>query len=162
MTEQDAKAIMAESAAIDQGQVVAAHDAANPPPPGGGPVVAVPPELSAAAEWFMIPKAMAWAITAVLPELKSYYTDEVCMELATAIAPVAEKYGLNGPGDSPELTLLMATGMFCAPAYMVYSAKKAQAIAAAESARQGGAVAGTAGPATHKPTDEVRQGQHGS
>jgi hypothetical protein len=161
MTEQDALALMAEAGALDAGQVQAAADAANPPAPGGAQAVAVPPELAAAAEWFLIPKALAWALTAVFPETAPHYTDEKCMELAGAIAPVAEKYGLSGPGDSPELTLLMGTAFFCVPGYLAYQQRKKATAAEGEAARKGGALPGQADQATHKPTDEMTRGQHG-
>lgn len=164
MTEQEALSLINQAGAIDQGIAAAEAEATAPPgaPGGAGMAVqAVPPELAAAAEWFIIPKALAWAITTVFPETKPHYTDEACLELAGAIAPVAEKYGLNGPGDSPELTLLMATGMFCVPGYLAYKGRKDAIAAAAEAQRQGGAQSG--GQAmTHKPTDQMVQGQHGS
>jgi hypothetical protein len=156
MTPAEAAAMMAEAGAIDAGQAQAEDEALNPPAPGAELVTVE----SAAMEWFIIPKALAWAITTVFPETKPAYTDAACLELAGAIAPVAEKYGLNGPGDSPELTLLMATGMFCVPGYLAYKQRKDQLAAAAKAAREGGApLQGEA--STHKPTDQMVQGQHG-
>lgn len=161
MTEQEAMALVNQAGAIDQGLAAAEAEAMNPTDQGGGgPMVAVPDDLRKAAEWFLIPKALAWAITTVFPETKEAYTDAACMELAGAIAPVAEKYGLNGPGDSPELTLLMGTAMFCVPGYLAFKSRKDEAAARAEAAARGGAQPG--GQAmTHKPTDQVIEGQHG-
>lgn len=126
MTEQEAQALMREGAAIDAGQ--AAHDeaAATGMLDEKGQIVVPPDDSQAKAlEWFIVPKTLAWAITAVFPETAPHYTDEKCMELAHAIVPVAEKYGLNGIGESPELMLLVGTGMFCAPGYLAYKSRKA-------------------------------------
>lgn len=164
MTPEDAAALMAEAGAIDAGQAQAAQAAQDPQSAqaagGGGPVVAMQDDMRKAAEWFLIPKTLAWAITAVFPETAPAYTDEKCMELAQAIVPVAEKYGLSGIGDSPELTLLVGTGLFCLPGVMAYRARKAKADEEAEAARAGGAQPG-ASPSTHKPAAEMVRGQHG-
>lgn len=131
MSEQAMQALIREGEGIDAGQ--AAHDqaAAEGMIDDKGQII-VPPDDSAAraAEWFLVPKTLAWAITAVFPELAPHYSDAKCMELAHAIVPVADKYGLGGPGDSPELTLLIGTGMFCAPAYLAYKARKAAKVEA--------------------------------
>ncbi|ALS61858.1 hypothetical protein [Pandoraea norimbergensis] len=45
----------------------------------------------------------------LLPYLPSIYTPDVCKQLAAAIVPVAEKYGIDVSGvrGGPELTLIM-------------------------------------------------------
>jgi hypothetical protein len=139
MTEQEAQALIAEGAGIDAGQ--AAHDeaAATGMLDDKGQIIVPPDDTQArAAEWFIIPKTLAWAITAVFPETAPHYTDEKCMELAHAILPVAEKYGLNGIGESPELMLLLGTGMFCAPGYLAYKARKAAQLEQAAKAKRDG------------------------
>lgn len=86
-----------------------------------------PVDLTAekAAQWAIIPQTLAWAITAVFPETAPAYTPEKCMELANAIVPVADKYGWNGPGNSPELGLVLASAFFSMPAYMAYKTRQA-------------------------------------
>lgn len=128
MTEQEMQALVNEGASIDAAAGAHAEAAAAGNLDDKGNIIA-PPDLTMekAAAWFIFPKALAWAITTVFPETERYYTDAKCMELAHAIVPVAEKYGLDGPGDSPELTLLMGTGIFCVPAYLAYKQRKAQA-----------------------------------
>lgn len=129
MTEQEAQALVAEATAIDgaaaahaeaaaAGNLDAKGNALPPPDP-------VDETAAKAAEWFIVPKTLAWAITAVFPELAEHYTDAKCMELATAIVPVADKYGWSGVGDAPELTLLVGTAFFCMPAYQAHQARQA-------------------------------------
>lgn len=132
MNESEALALIREGEGIDAGQ--AAHDeaaAAGMLDEAGQIIVPPDPAEAKAAEWFLIPKALAWAISTAMPEVKDHYTDAACMELARAIVPVADKYGISGVGDVPELTLLMATGMFCAPGYLAFKARKAAAEAKA-------------------------------
>ena len=70
-----------------------------------GPAPANPD--AAAMEWMLIPETLTFIICGFFPEVEPAYTDEAKMKLARAIAPVAEKHGWNGPGDSPEITLAM-------------------------------------------------------
>jgi hypothetical protein len=126
MTEQEANALISEAAGIDAGAAAHAEAAASGNlDDRGNIVVQADPIEAKAMEWFIVPKTLAWAITAVFPETAKHYTDEKCMELSRAIVPVAEKYGLNGIGESPELMLLLGTGMFCAPGYLAYKQRKA-------------------------------------
>jgi hypothetical protein len=131
MTEQEANALIAEGAGIDAGAAAHADAAATGNLDAKGNIMPAPDpnaELQAKAQnWFMVPKALAWAITAVFPETEPYYTDDKCMELAQAIVPVAEKYGLNGFQESPELMLVMGTAFFCAPGYGAYKTRRAVA-----------------------------------
>lgn len=136
MTPQEAEALVREGSSIDAGEAAHAEAAASGMLDERGAII-IPDEAARAAEWFMVPKMLAWAITAVFPETAPHYTDAKCMELAAAIVPVADKYGLSGIGDSPELMLLMGTGMFCLPGYMAHKGRQA-ARAAEEQARQEG------------------------
>lgn len=125
-----------EASAIDQGEALHQEAAAEGRIDPRGQVIEANPD-AAAMEWFIVPKTMAWAITAVFPETAPHYTDEKCMELARAIVPVAEKYGINGIGESPELMLLFGVGMFGAPGYLAYKARKAKAEADEKAAKAG-------------------------
>ncbi|MBV6324369.1 hypothetical protein [Duganella violaceipulchra] len=137
MTPQEAEALVREGAAIDAGAAAHSEAAASGNLDERGQIVA-PDENARAMEWFMVPKVIAWAITAVFPETAPNYSDAKCMELAHAIVPVADKYGLSGVGDSPELMLLLATGMFCAPGYLAHKGRKEKAIAEEKARLEGG------------------------
>jgi hypothetical protein len=165
MTEQDALLLLNEAGAIDLGELANAEALANGTMGPGGVIMAADPQ-AAAKEWFIIPKTLAWAITAVFPELAPCYTDAKCMELAEAIVPVAEKYGVSGIGDSPELTLIMGTGIFCMPAVMAYRERQAARAAEAEAKRLGGAARAPQGQqdtqgGAYQATAQVTRGQHG-
>jgi hypothetical protein len=136
MTEQEALTLMNEGAAIDQGEAVHQEAAAEGRIDPRGQIVEADPD-AAAKEWFLIPKIIAWAVTTVYPETAPAYTDDKCMELARAIVPVASKYGINGIGDSPELTLLMGCGMFGAPAFLAHKARQAEKAEATKAAKAG-------------------------
>lgn len=138
MSPQEMEAMVREGDALDAG--VAAHQqaAAEGNLDGNGQIIAPPdPSILAeqrAAEWMIVPQTLAWAITAALPETAPAYTPEKCMELARAFVPVADKYGWNGPGESPELSLLLCSAMFCAPAYIAVKHRQAAAKAAKDEA----------------------------
>ncbi len=129
MTPQEMEALVREGDAIDAGAAAHAEAAAAGNLDDKGQILAPPdPAILAAekaAEWFLVPKTLAWAITTVFPELAPHYTDEKCMELATAIVPVADKYGWSGVGNSPELALAMGTAFFCMPAIQAHKARNA-------------------------------------
>lgn len=135
MTPAEAAALVREGEGIDLGEAEHAAAAEAGMLDTNGAII-TPDENARAAEWFMVPKMLAWAITAVFPETAPHYTDAKCMELAKAIVPVADKYGISGMGDSPELMLLMGTGMFCLPGYMAHKQRKAAALEAAAQAQQ--------------------------
>lgn len=137
MTPQEAEALVREGAAIDAGAAAHSEAAAAGNLDDRGQIVA-PDENARALEWFMVPKVIAWAVTAVFPETAPAYSDAKCMELAHAIVPVADKYGLSGVGDSPELMLLLATGMFCAPGYLAHKGRKEKAAAEERARLEGG------------------------
>lgn len=139
MTEAEALVMMREAEGIDNGE--AAHQAAAEEGRIDDHGHIVEPEAAhpdaAAMEWFLIPKAIAWAVTTIYPETAPAYTDDKCMELARAIVPVAEKYGLNGIGESPELMLLVGCAAFGAPGYIAHKARKAAKAEAARLAKAG-------------------------
>jgi hypothetical protein len=128
-SEKEAAALINEASRIDQGEAAHADAAANGQLDERGQIV-MPDETAAAAEWFLVPKTLGWIITTIFPETEGQFSDARCMELAKAIVPVAEKHGLNSIGDSPELVLLIGTGMFCMPGYLAYRARKEAAVAA--------------------------------
>ena len=129
LSEQEMQALVREGEGIDAGAAAHAEAAASGNLDANGNALPPPDpvDLTAAkaAEWFIVPKTLAWAITAIFPELAPHYSDAKCMELATAIVPVAEKYGWEGVGDAPELGLLVGTAFFCMPAYQVHKARQA-------------------------------------
>lgn len=125
------QALINEGAAIDAGAQAHADAAAAGQLDDKGNILApVDNTLERAMEWIIIPKMLAWAITAALPETAPAYTDAKCLELAKAFVPVADKYGWSGLNDSPELSLIMCGAMFSMPAFLAYKARKAQADAA--------------------------------
>ena len=130
MTEQEMEALVREADAIDKGAEDYAEAAASGNLDDKGKIIAPPDPVDEAAlkaaEWFIVPKTAAWAITAVFPELAEHYTDEKCMELARAIVPVADKYGWGGVGNSPELALAMGAAFFCLPAVQAHRHRQAE------------------------------------
>ncbi|RFP36151.1 hypothetical protein [Duganella sp. BJB476] len=138
MTEQEAQALINAGGGIDAGEAAHAEAAATGMLDGRGQIVAEDPNAKA-MEWFLVPKTVAWAITTIYPEVAEHYTDAKCLELAAAIVPVAEKYGLNGMGASPELMLVIGCIGFGAPAFIAHKArKKAEEEAAAKKEAEGG------------------------
>lgn len=136
MTEQEAQALLMQGASIDQTEQAAADLATTGTIDESGKLVpATAPNPDAAAmEWVVVPEIFAWAITCIFPEVQAAYTPEAKMDLARKIAPVAEKYGWNGPGNMPELTLAIGAIGFSMPAILAYRARKE---AAAEAEAQG-------------------------
>jgi hypothetical protein len=133
MTEQEMQALIKEGEGIDQGAVEHAEAAATGNLDDKGNIIApVDNTVERAMEWMIIPQTLAWAITAALPETAPAYTPEKCLELAKAFVPVADKYGWNGPGQSPELSLLMCGAMFTMPAFLAYKVRKDAAKEAAK------------------------------
>lgn len=133
MTEQEAQALMMQGAAIDQGEAAAAELAVT------GTVAPAQANPDAAAmEWLIVPEIIAWGITAVFPETLQHYSDEAKLNLARKIAPVAEKYGWNSPGDAPELGLAVGAIGFSMPAVLAYRARKEKAAEEAEKGAAGG------------------------
>lgn len=119
MTEQEAQALVGAAGAIDADLTAQA----NPQPQAVAPA----DPMAGAKEWILVPETLSWAITTVFPELQSYYTDERKLDLAQRIDAVAVKYGWSGLGDFPEVLLAVGTVGFCAPAYLLYKQRKAEA-----------------------------------
>lgn len=119
MTEQEAQMLLMQGSAIDAGE------AENVAVATGAVTAPVDPN-AAAMEWIIVPEMLAWAICTAFPEVAQNYTPESKMELARKIAPVAEKYGWNGPGDCPELGLAVGAVGFSMPAVLAYKSRKAQ------------------------------------
>ncbi|ADJ63861.1 hypothetical protein Hsero_2362 [Herbaspirillum seropedicae SmR1] len=113
------QALIAQGDNIDAGTAQQAQAAIAGPAP-------INPD-AAALEWMMIPEALAFVICGMFPEVAPAYTEEAKLNLARKIAPVAEKHGWNGPGDSPELMLAVGAFGFSMPAIMAYRARKALA-----------------------------------
>lgn len=131
MTPQEMEAMVREGDSLDAGVAAHAEAAATGQLDDKGQIIAPPDPVDLAeqraAEWLIVPQTLAWAITAALPETAASYTPEKCMELARAFVPVADKYGWNGPGESPELSLILCSAMFCAPAYIAVKHRQAAA-----------------------------------
>lgn len=109
--------LVAQGAAIDAGIELESQEAA------GIPAVEVDP-MAAINEWMLVPELLTYVITAIYPETEAHYTEEKKIKLAAAIVPVAEKYGINGVGDSPELLLGFAAFGFAMPAWNARKARK--------------------------------------
>lgn len=100
---------------------------------------------AAAREWGMVAFMIGGALSMLAPELRQVYTEDACLAWGGAMVPVAEKYGWNGPGNVPEIGLLIATAGLAVPSVIAVRGRLAQmkaAKAAAEraaKARQQGA-----------------------
>jgi len=139
MTEAEANALIKEAESIDLGQAAHQEAAADGRVDEKGNIVPPPvdnPDARAQA-WLIIPQTIAWAITTAMPETAPAYTPERCMDLARAFVPVADKYGWDGIGDAPELTLAITTLAFAAPGFMAFKARKAVALEASKAKGEG-------------------------
>jgi hypothetical protein len=87
--------------------------------------------ISEGQAWAVLPQTIGRLVSMLAPELAELYSDERCQEWGDAMVPVAQKYGWGGPNVLPELGLLIATGTFAVPTYMIVKAKIAQMKAAA-------------------------------
>lgn len=129
MTPADASALIREGESIDAGQAAHQEAAAEGRLDDKGQVLPPVDDSEAKARaWLILPQTLAWAITTAMPETAPAYTPEKCMELARAFVPVADKYGWDGIGDSPELTLAFCSIAFAAPGFMAFKARKAAAL----------------------------------
>ena len=82
------------------------------------------------------------ALGKVDPRLSAPYTEAACLEWGASVVPVAEKYGLNGPGNVPELALAAGTILMVAQTWATWQDIKAErAQLAAQSQRQAVAAA---------------------
>jgi hypothetical protein len=78
-----------------------------------------------AREWGIIAYTIGGALAMLAPELRGVYTEEACLGWGRAMVPVAEKYGWDGPGNIPELGLVLATIGLAAPSIIVLRARLA-------------------------------------
>ena len=63
----------------------------------------------------------------IAPELKQLYSQERCFEWGMNAHAVAEKHGLKGPGNMPEVALLASTLTFAVPTVFAVKEKLAEA-----------------------------------
>jgi hypothetical protein len=145
MTEQEAQMLLAKGTAIDTNEAAFTDAAAAGLLDDKGGIVAAPaPDPDAGAmEWLIVPEIIAWGITAVFPETQENYTAAAKMDLARKIAPVAEKYGWDGPGNAPELALAVGAIGFSMPAVLAYRARKEKALEGPENGSAEGAQSGS-------------------
>jgi len=76
-----------------------------------------------AMEWGMVAFTIGGALSMFAPELKQVYTQESCLKWGESVVPVAVKYGWNGPGNVPELGLLLSTAALVVPTVFVIRAR---------------------------------------
>lgn len=132
MTELEAQALMQGGANID---AESSQEAGGAMMPGGALVMN---DNQAAMEWVFLPELLAMVITTALPETAPAYTPESNLRFAEKFAAVAAKRGWSG-SSSPEISLVIASIGFGAPAYLAYQIRKkatADAIAAQQAGRQ--------------------------
>lgn len=136
MTEQEAQTLLMQGAAIDQGAAAAMDEATGGVLDGRGGIVPAN-ENDGAEDWIIIPEMLAMLITHVLPETAPVYTVDKQMTLAGKIAAVGKKYGWDGP-SSPEMSLVIASIGFGAPAYIAWQQRKELAAKEAEAPKAAG------------------------
>jgi hypothetical protein len=76
-----------------------------------------------AREWGVIAYTIGTALAVLAPELRNVYTEEACFAWGRSMVPVAQKYGFDGPGNVPELGLLISTMSLGVPTALVLRAK---------------------------------------
>lgn len=113
------------------GTMTAEVDAANPSPEvraeQEAEAVAISESEAAAKSWGMIMFTVGGMAMMIAPELSPLYTQERCFEWGQAANAVAEKHGLKGPGNMPEITLLASTLTFAVPTFFAVREKIADA-----------------------------------
>jgi hypothetical protein len=137
----DAQKLEAVAALVDE------IDADGPPTPEQQEQqAAVDAAELQAREWGMVAFTIGGALAMLAPELRQVYTEEACNAWGCAVVPVAEKYGWSGPGNVPEIGLLLATAGLAVPSYIAISRRlamlkeaqrKAEAAERARKAAQG-------------------------
>jgi hypothetical protein len=90
------------------------------------------PEDDDLSNWAEVPRLLGSGLVSMLPELKDVYSDDACEAWGKAADKVAKKYGWDGGGLPPEVSLLICTAMFVLPTVAAVKARKAQAIEAAK------------------------------
>lgn len=87
-----------------------------------------------AREWGMVAYTIGSALSMLAPELRGVYTDDACMGWGRSVVPVADKYGWNGPGNVPEIGLLLATAGLAVPSVLAVRTRLAMLKKAREAA----------------------------
>lgn len=113
------------------GHLTAEVDGANPTPEQQAEQAQQAQEVSeaeaAAKSWGMVMFTVGGFATMIAPELKQVYSQERCFEWGMAAHAVAEKHGLKGPGNMPEVTLLASTVTFAVPTFFAVRERLAEA-----------------------------------
>lgn len=99
-----------------------------------------------AKSWGMMAYTIGGMLALLAPELKAVYTEDACLAWGTAMVPVAEKYGWDGPSNVPELGLVMATLPLALPSYLLIRQRIAALKAAKEAHDQARTVENGAAP----------------
>lgn len=115
--------------------LVAEVDAAGPATPEQVEAQTAADTLDTQArEWGAIAYTVGGALAMLAPELKQVYTEDACFSWGRSAAVVAEKHGWGGPGDVPEIGLLISTAGLAVPSYLAIRMRlkqlKAQQLAA--------------------------------
>ncbi len=90
---------------------------------------AADPDVQARA-WGVLAYSIGGMLSVLAPELKSVYTEDACLAWGHSVVPVAQKYGWDGPGNVPELGLLLATVPLALPTYFLVRKRIAELKAA--------------------------------
>lgn len=145
------------------GGLVGETDQAIGPTPEQAQAMAAEAEaVTEAQAWAQIPMMLGAALSMVAPELQHVYTPAACEAWGAAMVPVAHKYGWNGPGNLPEVGLIIATASLAVPTVVIVRAKIAEARAEAEKAEKLAQMRAGAATATDvDPMREVKQGATG-
>lgn len=145
------------------GGLVGETDQAIGPTPEQAEAMAAEAEAATEAQaWAQIPMMLGAGLSMVAPELQAIYTPEACEAWGAAMVPVAHKYGWNGPGNLPEVGLIIATASMAVPTVVIIRAKIAEARAEAEKAEKLAKMRQGAATATDvDPMREVKQGATG-
>lgn len=144
------------------GMIGEADSAIGPTPEQAEQIAKEAAQATEAQAWAQIPMMIGAGLSMVAPELQHIYTPEACEAWGVAMVPVAAKYGWNGPGNLPEVGLLIATASLAVPTVVVIRAKIAEARAEAEKAEKLAKMRQGAATATDvDPMREVKQGATG-
>ena len=113
------------------GHLTAEVDAENPNPEQQAEqqaqAQAITEAEAEAKSWGMVMFTVGGFATMIAPELKQVYSQERCFEWGMNAYAVAEKHGLKGPGNMPEVTLLASTLTFAVPTFFAVREKLAEA-----------------------------------
>lgn len=113
------------------GNLTAKVDAENPTPEQQAEQEQQAQEITeaeaAAKSWGMVMFTMGGMACMIAPELRPVYSQERCFEWGQNAHAVAEKYGLSGPKNMPEMALLASTVTFALPTFFAVREKLAEA-----------------------------------